>query len=93
MAELVLGGLAVGSFLSVVQWSRTRRLRVSWWQWALTLLAFFYALFVAEVVIEFLREGTPKGALVMGTIMGFFAVVWAVLLKRFVFVSRRRAAV
>jgi hypothetical protein len=28
----------------------------------------------------------------MGTIMGFAAVVWAVLLKRFVFVGRRRAA-
>ena len=62
MAELFLGGLAVGLFLSLVQWSRGRGLRVSWWQWALTLLAFVYALFVAEVVIEFLREGTPKGS-------------------------------
>jgi len=92
MAELLLGGVGVALFLSVVRWSRTRGLRVAWWQWGLTLLAFLYALFVAEVVIEFLREGTTKGALVMGTIMGFAAVVWAVLLKRFVFVSRRRGA-
>jgi hypothetical protein len=35
--------------------------------------------------VEFLREGTPKGAVVMGALMGFVAVVWAVLLKRFVF--------
>ena len=33
--------------------------------------------------MSFLREGTPKGAAVMGTLMGFVAVVWAVLLGRF----------
>lgn len=91
MVELLVGVIATGFFWIVVQWTRTRGLRIAWWQWSLTVSALLYAVLVAEIVIEFLREGTPKGALVVGTIMGFVAVVWAVLLKRFVFVGGQRA--
>jgi hypothetical protein len=43
---------------------------------------------VVEVIVSFLREGTPKGAVVTGTLLGFLAVVWFALLARFVFKSK-----
>ena len=85
MAELIIGATAAGGFLLLSRYVRGHAISVGWWGWLLTLLAFFYGVFVLLVVVEFLREGTPKGAVVMGTLMGFLAVVWAVLLGRFVF--------
>jgi len=85
MVELVLGAVAAVALLLLVQYAKSNALPVRWWQWVLTVLGFLYTVFVAELVLEFLREGTPKGAAVMGTILGFVAVVWAVLLARFAF--------
>lgn len=92
MAELIIGGIAAAGFILLVQSARARSLTVTWWQWGLTFLGFLYGVFVLEVVVSFLEEGTPKGAAVMGTILGFVAVVWGVLLARFVFGSRGEAA-
>jgi hypothetical protein len=89
MAELIIGGAAVAGFILLVQSARTRAVTVTWWQWGLTLLGFLYGVFVLEVVVSFLEEGTPKGAAVMGTLLGFVAAVWAVLLGRFVFRTRQ----
>ena len=85
MAELMIGGIAAAGFILLVQSARARALTVTWWQWGLTVLGFLYGVFVVEVVVSFLEEGTPKGAVVMGTILGFIAIVWGVLLGRFVF--------
>jgi hypothetical protein len=92
MAELIIGAAAATGFLALTRVAQTRGLSVSWWQWGLTLLGFLYGVFVLEVMVSFLREGTPKGAAVMGTILGFVAVVWGVLLSRFVFRARKEAA-
>lgn len=89
MAEMVIGGIATAGFILLVHSARARALTVTWWQWGLTLLGFLYGVFVLEVVVSFLAEGTPKGAAVMGTILGFIAITWGVLLGRFVFRSRR----
>jgi hypothetical protein len=85
MAELLVGAVAATGFLLVVHSARSKGLAVSWWGWCLTVIAFLYAVFVLEVIVSFLREGSPKGAVVMGTMLGFVAVVWGVLLARFVF--------
>ncbi|MFC1576000.1 hypothetical protein ACFL5A_05100 [Gemmatimonadota bacterium] len=85
MPELIIGAGAATGFVILTRFAQSRALSITWWQWVLTLLAFLYGVFVLEVVVSFLREGSPKGAVVMGTILGFFAVVWAVLLGRFVF--------
>jgi hypothetical protein len=85
MVELVLGAVAAVAFLLLVQYAKSNALPVRWWQWVLTVLGFLYAVFVAEVIVAFVREGTPKGAAVMGAILGFVAVVWGVLLARFAF--------
>ena len=88
MAELFVGAaVAIGLYL-VVQYATTRKLGVKWWQWLLTVLGFLYLVFVLEVIVSFLREGSPKAAMVNGAILGFFAIVWAVLLGRLVFVNR-----
>jgi hypothetical protein len=91
MAELVIGAGAATGFLLLLRFSQARALSVAWWQWALTFLGFLYMIFVLEVVVGFLREGTPKGAAVMGTLLGFVGVVWAVILGRTVFFRKNRA--
>lgn len=87
MAELFIGAIAAMALFLLVLLARSRDIPVRWWQWVLSVLCLIYAVFVAEVIISFLREGTPKGAVVAGTLLGFLAVVWAVLLGRFVFRS------
>ena len=89
MADLLLGAITATAFLLLVQHARRRQLEPAWWQWGLTAAGFVYAVFVVEVVLSLLAEGTTKGAAVMGSLLGLVAVVWGVLLQRFVF--RRRA--
>ena len=88
-AELLVGAAAAAGLLLIVRTAASRGLRIGAIQWALTVLWLLYAVFVAEVVIAFLREGMLKGAAVNGAILGFGAIVGAVLLLRFVFTAPR----
>ena len=88
MVELFVGAAVAIGFYVLVQYSITRKLGVNWWQWLLTVFGFLYLVFVLEVIVSFLREGSPKAAMVNGAILGFFAIVWAVLLGRLVFAKR-----
>jgi len=85
VVHILIGAAAMTGFLYLADLSRKRKLNLTWWQWSLTTLAFLYAVFVLEVIAGFLDEGATLGALVMGTILGFVAIVWGVLLSRFVF--------
>jgi hypothetical protein len=88
MIHIVIGALMMLGFTLLVGRSRRMGLSISWWQWGLTVLAFLYAVFVCEMVVSFLQEGAGRAALVMGVILGFVGVVFAVLLTRFVFTRR-----
>lgn len=88
MIHIVIGALMMLGFILLVNNVRRRGLSVSLWQWGLTVLAFLYGVFVCEMIISFLQEGAGRAALVMGVILGFVAVVWAVLLGRFIFTRR-----
>ena len=90
MVHILIGAVAMLGFLAVVNYVRTRKLSVVWWKWVLTVLGFFYAVFVLEMIASFLQEGAPRAALVMGIILGFIAVVWGVLLARFVFAKKTK---
>jgi len=90
MINIFIGALMMAGFLFVLKYSRKRKLRITWWQWILTILCFIYSLFVIETIISFLAEGTAKGALVMGVILGLIAAVWSILLGRFVFARKAR---
>ena len=85
MAHLLIGALTMVAFVLLMRSVRSKDRSIPWWGWVLTILAFFYAVFVMEVIVGFLQEGAVRAALVMGVILGFVAVVWEVLLQRFVF--------
>ncbi len=92
MADLLLGAIAAATLFLLAHFAQQRQLSMVWWQWALTVLNLMYTVFVIKVILSFLDEGMAKGAIVMGSILGFGAVVWAALLMRFVFSASRRAA-
>lgn len=85
MAHFIVGALATAALWLLATYARKNELRLGWWQWGLTVSGLAYAVFVVEVVIGFLAEGEPRAALVMGVFTGLVAVVWSVLLGRFVF--------
>ncbi len=85
MASILIGAAAAAVLWRVVDFARAKKLTIRWWQWLLTVLNVLYGVFVAEVILALVYEGSIKGAVVMGTLMGFAALVWAVLLTRFVF--------
>jgi len=91
MAHIVIGALLTATFIFLVLHARKKQMRISWWQWMLTILELVYTGFVLEVIISFLDEGTERAALVMGLILGFIAIVWAVLLGRFVFANKPKS--
>ena len=85
MIHIVIGAFVTACLYFLVNLARKRNLHITWWQWVLTALGFIYAIFVLELIIVFLSEGSTKGALVMGLLSGFIAIVWGILLGRFVF--------
>ena len=84
MSHFLIGAAIAAGFFLLLNWIRRRQIRIPWWQWIPTVLGFLYAAFVLEMINSFLAEGAPRAALVMGITTGFIAVVWGVLLGRFV---------
>ena len=89
MIHIVIGALAMAVLLLLVNHTRKHEKTVRWWQWLPTILGILYAVFVLELVVGFLDEGALRAALVMGLITGLPAVIWGVLLGRFVFVRKK----
>ena len=83
--HLIIGALAMMGALALFDYTRKNQFKVTWWQWLLTALGILYAIFVLELIVGFLGEGAGQAALVMGLITGIIAVIWGVLLARFVF--------
>lgn len=83
--HLFIGALAMAGFFLLVDYARKKEINVKWWQWALTVAGILYTVFVLEMIIGFLGEGTPQAALVIGSVAGIVAIIWGVLLRRFVF--------
>lgn len=90
MAHFVIGAVLTAVFVFLILHARKKSLRITWWQWLLTILGLLYTGFVLEVVVSFLEEGAARAALVMGLILGFVAVLWGVLLGRFVFTHKTK---
>ena len=83
--HLFIGAFAMWAVLFLLDYAKQEGLNLNWWQWTLTILNVLYFVFVAEVIYGFLAEGAPQAALLIGLLTAFFGVVWAVLLRRFVF--------
>lgn len=85
IVHLIIGALAFAAIVFLYDYARKNEISLSWWQWLLTGLGVIYSVFVLEMIVGFLAERAPQAALVMGLITGIVAVVWGVLLGRFVF--------
>ena len=88
MVNIIIGAFLMTGFLLLIGYVRRHKLHINWWKWIITILGFFYVLFTLEMIVSFLSEGAVKAALVMGTILGLIAVIWGVLLGRFVFARK-----
>ncbi len=89
MWNFLIGAGASTGFLILAHHVKTRCEPLRWWGWSLALSGVLYGAFVLAMVVAFLEEGTPKAALVQGVVFGLPAVLWGVVLARFVL--RRRA--
>jgi len=83
--HLIAGAVVMLCFVLLVHHTQKTGKTVQWWQWPLTVLGFLYAIFVLEVIYGFIDEGAGRAALMMGLILGMVAVIWGVLMGRFVF--------
>ncbi len=86
--HLGVGIVAAVTFMMLLNYVKKSARTITWWQWALTALGIIYAIFVLEVIYGFAAEGEPQAAVVMGLITGVIAVIWGVLLGRFVFAKK-----
>ena len=91
MAHMIIGALLTALLIFLILHARKNQLRNAWWKWMLTILGLLYLGFVLEVIVSFLDEGAARAALVMGLILGFIAIIWAVLLGRFVFTQKSKS--
>ncbi|MEA1875593.1 MAG: hypothetical protein U9N86_01900 [Bacteroidota bacterium] len=85
MISILIGiGMASG-FFGLYNYSRSKNLKVSWWQWMITIIWLAYTGFVLKMFEGFIDENAVKAALVLGSIFGFVSIIGGVLLSRFVF--------
>jgi hypothetical protein len=90
MIHILIGAVTTTALIRVILSAKKRNLTLKWWQWLLLALEYAYVIFVLEIIAGFLEEGAVKGALVMGLLLGFVALVGGFLLARLVF-SRKNA--
>ena len=86
--HIIVGAVAMAGFLFLLNYVQKSGLVIKWWQWLLTVLGIGYAILVLETIFGFAAEGAGQAALVMGLITGIVAVVWGILLGRFVFAKK-----
>lgn len=92
MASFLIGALMMTGLLLTIDYSRRKKVPLTWWQWGITFLAFLYTTFVLEMIAAFLKENATRAAMVTGVVFGFVAVVWGVLLSRFVFRKKKSSS-
>ena len=87
--HVMIGGLAIAVLVWLVRYARAHELDLKWYQWAVTLAAVLYAVFVLEVIAGFLIDGAPSGAIVIALMLGLVAVIWFMLLGRLLFTTNK----
>jgi FtsH-binding integral membrane protein len=83
--HLAVGAIFGAVLAALIQDSRQNNRGLIWWEWLLTVLGLLYTVFVIETIYGFIAEGAPQAALVNGVIVGVIAVIWGVLVNRFIF--------
>ena len=93
MLELIIGMVITALFGVLIVFCQTRKLSISWFQWILLIMEALFIIFWLEIIAAFLMEGSFKGALVNGILIGFMVAVIGVLLYRFIFKSKLKGKV
>ncbi|RKY84219.1 hypothetical protein DRQ09_08925 [candidate division KSB1 bacterium] len=84
MVNIIIGAITMAGFLLFVNYFYKKGIRLSWWEWVLTISEFIFILFLFSVIYGFLAEGAIRAALVNGVILGMIVIVWGVILVRFI---------
>jgi len=82
MTHILIGAAAAAGLALLTGHIRRNRLKMRWWGWGFIAIGFVYLVFWLEIIASFLEEGAARGALVIGTILGFGVLLWAFLLAR-----------
>lgn len=90
MINFLLGVVITLAGVLLVEYVRRQNLLLAWWGWLLTALALAFAGFTAATVIALIQENAAQAAGLMGLLLGLPAVIWFVLLGRFVFTPARK---
>ena len=91
MVHLLIGAAAMAVVLFLLDLLRKHEQSLTWWEWLITIAGVLYSVFVLETIVSFLGEGAVQGALVMGLILGIVAVVWGVLVSRYLIAPRMKS--
>jgi len=90
MISFLIGAVTISGLFLTIEYARRNGIRVSIIQWIVTALAFAYLAFVLQTIASFIQEMAYRAALIMGLFLGFFAIVWFVLIFRFIFRKRSK---
>ncbi len=90
MIHFIFGIAATLLYWRLLTYSNTNGLELSLFHKILTIGGILYTVFVAEVIVGFIHEQELKAALVMGSTTGIFAIVWAVVLWRYVYSKKQK---
>ncbi|MCP4725953.1 MAG: hypothetical protein GY863_13000 [bacterium] len=89
MTDFFIGAFITAGFILFYNYTRKKNLKLSVLHWIVIILGFLYVIFVIETVSSFISEGSYKGAAVIGCLMGFIAVIWAMLIRRFIIIDKK----
>lgn len=89
MIHFIFGILAVVIYWWLHTYSVKNNIVINLWGKLLSVLGILYTVFVAEVIVSFIHEREYKAALVIGVTTGILAIIWAVLLWRFLYSKQR----
>ena len=89
MEHIIVGILACLAIWLVVLRVKKLDVKMSWWKWAIVLLVIAYSVLAIEVIFGFLAEDVPKAALVTGSVLGIPAVIFNVLVWRFLLTPKK----
>ena len=81
--QLLIGILVTTGFFLLFNKLQGKKTKLKWWQWTTIVIGFLYAIFVLEVIVGFIGEGVPRGALVNGMLTGIPGLIYATLVYRF----------
>ena len=90
MIHIIVGMLMMLALGGIILWVQNKKLTIRVSGWILIALAMLFSLFVIELIISFIQEGTSQAVLVMGGIFGFVAIIIWVLIGRFILSNKSK---